>query len=89
MEKLPYGDCCGMWPWPEKIIIEPRKLDGSLDVERIGTDKLVNVACDVQTSTQLCDFFFRHNPDAKNATGQDVMNWLCDNGLSARARTWN
>lgn len=89
MNKLPYGDCGGMWPWPEKIIVEPIKLDGSLDVARIGTDSCVNVAGLIQTSTQLCDFFFRHNPKVKHACGQKVMNWLCDNGLSARARTWN
>jgi len=89
MDKLPYCDCGSFWPLPERIIVEPRKLDGSLDVKRIGAEKLVNITGHICTSTQLCDVFFRYNPDAKNATGQDVMNWLCDNGLMARARTWN
>ena len=89
MEKLPYGDCGGMWPWPEQIIVEPRKIDGSLDVGRIGTDDLVKVSGHIRTSTQLVNFFFRHNPTISDVGGQEIMNWLCDNGLSARARTWN
>ena len=77
-----------IWPFPERLTIEPRKRDGSLDVARIGTDELVRRASGIKTNRGLCDFYFAHNKEGKTASGQQVMDWLCDNGLVVRHRYW-
>jgi hypothetical protein len=86
--KLPRNDVGIIWPFPSRLVIEPRKADGSLDVARIGADKLATLAGKIHTARALSDLFFTHNQDAKHASGQDIMDWLCDNGLVARAKTW-
>jgi len=86
--KLPHNDVGIGMPFPSRLVIEPRKVDGSLDVKRIGTDRLVKITDKIGTLNRLCDLYFVENKDAENARGQDIMDWLCDNGLVARARTW-
>ncbi len=88
MEKLNKVDVGVIWPFSKNIIVEPRKMDGSLDVSRIGVDKIVKETQDIKTDTQLSALFFVYHPEAKHASGQAVLDWLCDNGLVARTRTW-
>jgi len=86
--KLPRKDVGSIFPFPSRLCIEPRKADGSLDVLRIGGDKLATIAGKIKTARGLSDLYFTYNQDVKHASGQDIMDWLCDNGLVARVRTW-
>ena len=86
--KLDRIDVGIIWPFSKRIIIEPRKKDGSLDVSRIGADEIVRQTQRIKTDDQLAKLFFWHHPKAESATGQAVMDWLCDNGLTVRTRTW-
>jgi hypothetical protein len=86
--KLPRQDVGIGMPFPKKIVIEPRDADGKLVTERIGADELVDIAGRIGTVDGLCTLFFIHKPHFTHASGQDIMDWLCDNGLVARAKTW-
>jgi hypothetical protein len=86
--KLPRQDVGIGMPFPEKLVIEPRDENGKLMVERIGADELVTVAGRIGTLNGLTVLFFLHKPHFTHASGQDIMDWLCDNGLVARAKTW-
>ena len=86
--RIPRKDVGITMPFPEKLVIEPRDKDGNLVTERIGTDELVDIAGRLKTLRGLTTLFFLHRPYCKNASGQDIMDWLCDNGLVVRARTW-
>ena len=86
--KLPRQDVGIGMPFAEKLVIEPRDADGKLMVERIGADELVDIAGRIGTLRGLTTLFFLHKPHCKHASGQDITDWLCDNGLVARAKTW-
>jgi hypothetical protein len=86
--ELPRQDVGIGMPFSQRIVIEPRDADGNLMVERIGVDELVTFAGRIGTLRGLCVLFFIHNIHCINASGQDIMDWLCDNGLVVRARTW-
>jgi len=87
MAKLPKNKTNGIWIFPKRICIEPRFVDGSLDVVRVGTAGIARDLGHVETDDQLTKVFFKYNPD-KYAGGQEVSDWLTDNGFAFRHRYW-
>ena len=58
--KLPHNDVGLMFPFPSRLVIEPRDADGKLLVERIGGDTLVTIATRIGTARGLSDLFFTY-----------------------------
>ena len=84
---LPKVETNGMWIFPDRICIEPRKADGSLDVERIGTD-LANELGRITDGNDLASVFFKHHPGVGSTSCQMIADWLRDNGFTWRERYW-
>lgn len=64
------------------FVVEKRKADGTLDFSEPQPPFIT------ATEDQLCDYWFRKNPDAPNPDIKDVYAWYHAQGFMTRPKTW-
>jgi len=88
MTSLKKVETNNLWVFPDRICIEPRLENGSLDVKRIGQKGLSRDLGQVKTNNDLCVLFFKYHKDKHSVNCQEIANWLTDNGFMWRERNW-
>ncbi|MCK9544451.1 MAG: hypothetical protein M0R03_20725 [Novosphingobium sp.] len=76
-----------IWTIPKNIIVEPRKVNGELDVKRFG-EPLVSRLLKVRNKDELTKIYFEYHKNKEYSSGEDIQNWLKQNNLVIRARYW-